>query len=175
MRFAYKQQAELRKPFGRRCDSSDMQQVLGRCCQALLSAPEVQGLRLMPFIQGTEHTRLMSILPSSGSLLGLFVVFLGLTLQVSNKRCQILPAPEKSSLKQVGLHHTACPGGKSGSKARRALREVVLEIREAGRASLGQLRMIKSEMSHLGLAGDWGACRQLRGLSCLCGHNRMGH
>lgn len=110
VRFAYKQQAEMKKPFGGRCQSSDMQQVLGRCCQALLTASEVQRLRSVPFIQGTEHTWLMSILPSSGSLLGLFVVFLGLTLRVSSKRCQILPAPEKSSLKQIDLHHTACPG-----------------------------------------------------------------
>lgn len=41
VRFACKQLAELKKPFGRRCQSPGMQQVFGRCCQALLAASEV--------------------------------------------------------------------------------------------------------------------------------------
>lgn len=125
-RFAYKQQAELKKPFGRRCQSSDRQQVFGSCCQALLTASEVQRLRLVSFIQGTEHTRLMSILPSSASLLGWFVVFLGLTLQfIGAKSSQPQKNPASSRLIYITQPVLEHPGGKSGSKARKGPREVV--------------------------------------------------
>lgn len=71
VRVACKQLAELKKPFGRRCQSPGTQPVFGRCCQALLAAPEVQRFRLVSFIHEAERTWLTSILPSSAQPAGL--------------------------------------------------------------------------------------------------------
>lgn len=155
-----------------------MQQVFGRCCQALLAASEVARIRFASFIRGAECTWLRSILPSSAQPAGLVFWYFWdspcpSALQVPNP-----PQPQKNSaysgLIYIMLPIPEQPGGKSSSKERRRFSAgLQLELQRLVELSSDQFRLVKTNTSCLGLAGDWEGCRQLHGLSCFCQHNGM--